>query len=391
MRAVASLPVGLALPFVFASALAAAACSSQSSPGFGSGSGGGGSSGGASSSGGAGSNGGSGGGSHGGSNGSSGGSSGTAGASSGGLLGDGGTVSAPGGEGGTVTTQTTIYANTDDTLYSMDPQTKQTTVIGTFSGTSGSSTDKTVTDCAVDANGDVYVNTESVVYRAVLPSSPPGTVALTRVAALQTTDKFYALAFAPAGALATGETLVGGDASGELWAIDTTAGATVDLGHFGSDPAKAGNVFALSGDVMFYVDGAGKPTGLATIRSCTATGGSCGKDYLAGVDMSAMKAAYTSGTPAASLLAGIYGAAGSGAGNGTGYSDVFGLGAWEGTVFGFTRHTSSTPPTLLLIDATSGAASSVATFNFPGNNGWSGAGVTTKVTVSVPNPPPPPQ
>jgi hypothetical protein len=70
---------------------------------------------------------------------------------------------------------------------------------------------------------------------------------------------------------------------------------------------------------------------------------------------------------------------------------VFGLGAWQGSVFGFTRHTSAAPPTLISIDSTNGSGSSIATFNFPSNNGWSGAGVTTKVTVNVPKPPPPPQ
>jgi hypothetical protein len=290
---------------------------------------------------------------------------------------------------------TTIYAHSDDTLYSMDPQTKATTLIGTFSGTGGTSTDKAITDLAVDANGDVYVNTESVVYKAALlykaalPATPPGTVALTKLAALQTSNRFYALAFAPAGALdPSAETLIGGDGSGELWAIDTTTGATTDLGHFGNDPSKSGNVFALSGDLVFYTDASSKATGLATIRSCGSNGGSCGKDYLAGVDMTALAGAYASKTPAASLLAGIYGGSTSGPGSGTGYADVFGLGAWQGNVFGFTRHTSASPPTLVLIDTTSGAGSQVATFTFPNNNGWSGAGVTTKVTVSVPNPPP---
>jgi hypothetical protein len=308
------------------------------------------------------------------------------GSSGGNQFGGDGSAPPPTGDGGTTVT-TTIYAHSDDTLYSMDPQTKATTLIGKFSGASGA-----VTDLAVDANGDVYVNTESVVYKAALPATLPGTVTLTQLAALQTSNRFYALAFAPAGALdPSNETLVGGDGSGEVWAIDTASGATTDLGHFGSDPSKSGNIFALSGDLVFYADASGKATGLATIRSCKSGGTSCGKDFLAGVDMTALAGAYTSKTPAASLLAGIYGGSTSGPGSGTGFADVFGLGAWQGSVFGFTRHTSASPPTLILIDTTSGAGSQVATFNFANNNGWSGAGVTTKVTISVPNPPPPPQ
>src|SRR5579859_7569328 len=53
--------------------------------------------------------------------------------------GDGGDSFGDGGKGhdtglpdGDVTVTTTIYANTDDTLYSMDPQSKAITVIGKF-------------------------------------------------------------------------------------------------------------------------------------------------------------------------------------------------------------------------------------------------------------------
>jgi hypothetical protein len=376
MRFLARSPLALVV-----SAFVVAACGgSNSGPGFGTqptSSGGGSGGGNGSSSGGAGSSSGSG-----------------FGGDGGNQFGDGSTVTPPTGDGGTTVT-TTIYAHTDNTLYSMDPVTKATTLVGTFAGVGGGSTDSAVTDLAVDANGDVFVNTESVIYKAALPATLPGTVTLTKLAALQTSNRFYALAFAPAGALEpSNETLIGGDGSGELWAIDTSTGATTDLGHFGNDPSTPNNVFALSGDLVFYTDASGKATGLATIRSCKASStssSSCGKDFLAGVDMTALAGAYTSKTPAASLLGGIYGGSTSGPGSGTGYADVFGLGAWQGSVFGFTRHTSSDPPTLILIDPTSGAGQQIATFNFPNNNGWSGAGVTTKVTISVPNPPPPPQ
>ncbi|HEY2514089.1 MAG TPA: hypothetical protein VGI39_24650, partial [Polyangiaceae bacterium] len=193
----------------------------------------------------------------------------------------------------------TIYANTDDSLYSMDPKTKAVTLLGTFAGlgSSGSSA-PTVTDVAVNAAGDVYVNTETAVYKATLPPTN-GTVQLTSVATITETSgqRIYALAFAPAGALDTAETLVGGDGNGELWSINVSTGAVSDLGSFGNDPSVSGNILALSGDLVFYDDGSGKPTGLATIRSCKPATGSgksptCTKnnDFLAGVDMTAMAA-----------------------------------------------------------------------------------------------------
>jgi hypothetical protein len=306
-----------------------------------------------------------------------------------GMGGDSGTQQ--GGDGG-VTTMTTIYANTDDSLYTMDPKTMAVTLVGKFAGLGGGTGDTTVTDVAVDANDEVYVNSESVVYKAAVPMSP-GTVQLTKVAAisLKQGQKFYALAFVPAGVLGQNETLVGGDGYGELYSIDTTNGSTKDLGNFGNDSAHVGNIFALSGDVVFYLDANNKPTGLATIRSCTKNTTTCIKtsDFLAGVDMTALATAYKSGTPGA-LLSGIYGGNMNSSGPGTGYGDLFGLGAWQGNVFAFERKINTSNPQLLSVSTQSGTGSVISS-NFAFTNGWSGAGVTTKVTVNVPPPPPPPK
>jgi hypothetical protein len=316
----------------------------------------------------------------GGSNGSSGGSLGSSASSSGG--------GSSGGDGG-VTTKTTVYANSDHNLFSVDPMTKAVTLIGPFSDTT-----TTFTDVAVNGNGDVYVNSETAVYKCTLPASGTGTVQVMQIATIAgagSTDKFYALAFAPVGSLdPNNEVLIGGDGNGVLWSIDTSTGATKQLGSFGVDPTNGLNL-GLSGDMVFYMDASNNPVGLATIRES-----SKGNDWLAGVDMAAMKTAYTSGTPAATLLKGVYGGTTTSLGPGTGFHDVFGLGAWNATVFGFTR--STTNPQLITIDtcmgcSTSGQGTAVpGTVTFPsGDSGWSGAGVTTKVTVNVPQPPPPPQ
>jgi len=316
------------------------------------------------------------------------------------------------------TTTTTIYAHTDTELYSLDPKTLALTDIGTFSGTSGGYYDSTITDLAVDAAGDVYVNTETVVYKVALPAHPgPGaTVALTAVVHTapgledggEPAVRFYALAFAPAGAigvstLPTGETLVGGDSKGELWVIDAQ-GSVVDVGNFGADPdLPTTNFLALSGDLVFYDSAAGAATGLATIRSCpTAEPTKCVKtsDYLAAIDMANLKAnAMTpTGTPA-SLLAGIYGGTTTADGPGTQKAELFGLGAWEGDVYGFARcygcydGGANTPASIVKIHTSNGdaglaGAATAIPGSFPFTNGWSGAGVTTKVTVTVVAPPP---
>jgi len=286
---------------------------------------------------------------------------------------------------------TTVYANTDDTLYSLNPSTNAITTIGTFAGMGGTTYDSTITDLAVDATGNVYVNTETVVYSAVLPTTLPGTVQLTKLAAIAvaTDQSFYALAFAPAGALGTGEVLIGGDGDGELYSISTTNGATQDLGSFGTDPSHSGYNFALSGDLVFYMDATNTPTGLATVRPCKPKTTTCleTSDYLVAVDMAALKNAYTSNTPATSVRKGIYGGSSTSDGAGTGYGDLFGLGAWEGNVFAFARKNSANAtPLLISIDTTTGQGS-VLSSAFTFTNGWSGAGVTTTVTITVPPPP----
>jgi hypothetical protein len=349
-----------------------------------------------SSGGGSGSSSGSSGGSGGGSGSSSGGKS-SSGGSSGSLAGDGGTIVDEAGDG-SVTVTNTVYAHTDQMLFSVDPATKVPTQIGPFVGTSDSSTDSAVTDLAVNSNDELYVNTESVVYKAALPAGGTGNVMLTKVVTMQGTNKFFALAFAPAGSLdPINEVLIGGDSSGSLYSIDTStgvnAGKVVNLGNFGADKSISGNTFELSGDVVFYTDSKGNPAGLATIRSCPVggSGSKCKGDYLCGVDMNALKTAYASGKAATSLLAGIYGGSAAGPGNGTGFADVFGLAAWNSTVFGFSRHisTPATAPSLITIDTNTGVGTMVAN-NFTFSNGWSGAGVTTKVTIIAPPPPPPP-
>jgi hypothetical protein len=293
--------------------------------------------------------------------------------------------------GGNTSTTTAIYANSDTALYSVDPTTKVVTLIGQFEGAGGN----TVTDLAVNAEGDLYVNTETVVYKATLPAGS-GPVSLSQVARIATQgyQSFYALAFAPPGVLGSGETLVGGDGNGEVWSIDTTSGAIQDLGNFGPVPSDRSRIFGLSGDIVFYLDGSGKPTGLATIRSCDSSG-SCDEsdDYLAGIDMTALVDAYTSHTPAASLLLGLYGGSATSMGPGTGYGRLFGLGAWGGEVYAFSRvgSSGSPPPELVLIDTATGAGTAATATPAFTSGGWSGAGVSTRTSVTVPPPPPTPK
>jgi hypothetical protein len=234
------------------------------------------------------------------------------------------------------------------------------TDIGPFDDGSGSA--PTITDLAVNANGDVYVNSETAIYRATLPATT-GKVSIALVTSLNTTTKFYALGFTPAGALEAAESLIAGDSKGNLYYVPTTPGATPQLlGGFGGG-------WQLSGDVVFYsLNGAAK--GLATIRTST----SSTSDSLAEIDMSALAQAFTS-THAGTLLKQVIG-------SGTGSGRLFGIGAWGNSVYAFSRGSSTASPAQLVQIDSTGAGTPLQMFaNI--SNGWSGAGVTTKASITI--------
>ncbi len=291
----------------------------------------------------------------GGSGGSSGGGSGNG---SGGTFGDSSTGSSSGGG------PTLIYAHTDSELYSMDPSSHQLTDIGPFS-TGG--TTPTITDLAVDGNDNVWVNSETAIYKATLPSSGTGAVNLTLQTQLPSGSKFYALGFTPAGTLESGESLIAGDSNGNLFYIDASGASSTpqELGGFGGN-------WELSGDVVFY-SSSGNTIGLATIRDCSS---SCSttNDSLAEIDVAAMKTAFANKTSSAPLLKQVLG-------SGTGFGDLFGIGAWGNSVYAFSRESTKAKAQLVQVGA-SGVGTSLQTFaNI--TSGWSGAGVSTKATVTV--------
>jgi len=261
-----------------------------------------------------------------------------------------------------------IYAHSDTELFSMDPSTQSIVDIGPFDDGSGSM--PAITDLAVNAAGEVWVNSESAIYKATVPSTP-GTVSLQKVTdvSVASSQKFYALGFAPAGVLGATETLVAGDNQGELYAVQTT-GATVDLGSFGTD--ASGNAYQLSGDVMFYLQ-AGKARGLATVRSCKKSTCSGSNDILAEIDVTAMQTAYQTGTPGVLKKQFL--------GSGTGFGHLYGVGAWNDNVYAFARTSSGSPAELVQIGPT-GKGTVLKTFPDI-TAGWSGAGVTTSAVVTV--------
>jgi hypothetical protein len=275
------------------------------------------------------------------------------------------------GDGGSMASgASVIYAHSDTELYSLDPTTSVMIDIGPFDDGSGNLS--AITDLAVNGTGDVWVNSESAIYRATLPNGQgPVTLSLVANIALGSGQYFYALGFAPAGVLGTGETLVAGDNNGVLYAIETN-GQTTELGSFGTN--SSGSTYELSGDVMFFMQ-SGTPRGLATVRTCGKSG-TCDttNDILAEINVPAMTTAYQTKTVAASLTKQLLG-------SGTGYGRLFGIGAWNNQVFAFSRTSGDTPAQLIAIDGT-GTGQVVQSFAQI-TGGWSGAGVTTTATVTI--------
>lgn len=296
--------------------------------------------------------------SSGGGSGSGNGSGGGSGSGSGGSFGDSSTGSSGGGP-------TLIYAHTDSELYSMDPNSHQLTDIGPFSA--GGGTTPTITDLAVDGNDDIWVNSETAIYKATLPSSGSGTVTITLQTQLPSGSKFYALGFTPAGTLESGESLIAGDSDGNLYYIDASGASSTpqELGGFGGN-------WELSGDVVFYSSN-GTTLGLATIRDCSS---SCSttNDSLAEIDVAAMQTAFMNKTSSAPLLKQVLG-------TGTGVGDLFGIGAWGDSVYAFSRESSKAEAQLVQVGA-SGTGMSLQSFSNI-TSGWSGAGVSTKAMITV--------
>lgn len=315
-----------------------------------------------------------------------------------GLVFEGGSIDAGGG-----TTVDKIYASTDSSLYQMDPMTNAVSLIGAFSG-NGTGSGTSITDVAVDGEGDLFVNSETVLYKAALPAGGTGSVVLTSVGTIATgTQKFFALAFTPSGLLETGaESLVAGDDQGNIYLIPnatTSPGTPVALGGFGKyvsgDPTGTApykgdtpDHWELSGDIVFWTDSSSTVHGVATLclayadvyKSTTTYPCAADNDVLAEIDIAALQTK----SATASLRKGFFGT------TGTKFGKIFGAGAWGDKVYGFTLGEAAkdggtaTPAQLISIDST-GVGTSLQTFASI-SDGWTGAGVSTKAVVTLPDP-----
>ena len=306
----------------------------------------------------------------------------------GGTFGQGGSGSNGSGGGQGISA---AYAHTNTTLFEFDPATPALTTkkVGDFDCIGGQGQASSMTDVAVDSQGDIWGISSKSVYQLTIQG---GAVHCAKTIPLATSGKvsFYGLTFAPIGVVDPGkEVLVAGNTDGELWAIDAN-GAVTQHGTLGNVPANdgqghsypaknQGKRWELSGDIVFLANG-GKPVAFATVRDCPSppsTSGCSATDTLLEIDASKLAGAATQSV-AKAVRGQIVERPGCSDPSGGPYGSMYGIAAWDSKVYGFSHGGA-----IVEIDNVTGGACLVVTTK----NLWDGAGVTTIAPVIAPPPP----
>jgi len=294
------------------------------------------------------------------------------------------------GSGGAPAGPALLYVHTDTTLFSADPAESPLTLaeIGDFDCVGGDGQDVSMTDLAVDAAGQVWGISKSNVYRFEVQGS---TVHCAQTIPLDNPDdiSFYGMAIVPPGILGASEVLLAANSAGELWSIAGN-GALSQRGTFGKVPADDGNghtfqfagkAWELSGDIVISANG-GNPVGFATVRDCPdpPSANGCNEvDTLIEIDVSKLVTSTTQ-----SVTKSVRGKVLKSSGCSDtvpGYGRIYGIAAFGGTVFGFSR--GGGDGYAVEISNQDGLGCLVQAFS---GNPWSGAGITTLAPV---DPPPP--
>jgi hypothetical protein len=219
-----------------------------------------------------------------------------------------------------------VFAESADTLFKLDPNTKEVTTIGQFQGCSS------VIDIALDKDGVMYGTTSGGLY---LIDKTNATCTL-----LHKGTYPNSLSFVPAGTVdATDEALVGYQ-GGTYVRIDKGTGAISTIGHLGSGYSSSGDIVSVNGGGTYL----------------TVTGNGCG-DCIVQVD------------PTTGALINNIGH--------LGHKQVFGLAFWAGVAYGFDNAGE-----LFQIDLTTAATTVIPIPNAPSGLSFYGAGSTTSAPVN---------
>lgn len=234
-----------------------------------------------------------------------------------------------------------VYAHAGKTLYVIDTQTLTPTRIGDFTNLATQS----MLDLAVDRDGRMIGITRDKIFQV-----DSATAACTFLADFGAVRGFTSLSFVPANpANPDGpEVLIAANDAGAVYRIDI-AGVTATAVEVGSYGMQGGTPIGSSGDIV-SVRGFGT---VATVNVGT------GPDFLARLDpMNGWRATIV--------------------GTGTGFDNIFGLGFWEGKLYGFVDDGfDANSGKFIDISPTTGAGTLIS----QGAVRWFGAGVTTSAPI----------
>ncbi len=220
-----------------------------------------------------------------------------------------------------------VYAHSATTLYRLDPNTLQVTIIGDFEGCSS------VTDIALDKDSNLFGTSFDGLYRIDI-----NTARCTQIASGAYPNS---LSFVPLGILdPSREVLVAYD-GGNYVRIDTTSGALSTIGTIGGGYVSSGDVVSVEGGGTYL----------------TASGPDC-DDCLLQID------------PATGAMLNNWGS--------LEFQSVFGLAYWGGTAYGFDDTGAAFA---IHFSGSSVSTSNIAIPNAPGNLSFWGAGSTTAAPI----------
>ena len=247
----------------------------------------------------------------------------------------GGSADAP-----VTTPDSRVYAHSGSKLYQINTETLAPVEVGTMAGLGTQS----LTDLAIDKDDKFTGITLDKLY-SINPTSGAATLIRDLSASAQ---GFTSLSFVPMNLNDPNspDILVAANSVGQVFSIDPATGNATMLGSYGM--VAAGRVGS-SGDLIAV-------RGLGIYATVNIGTDPTAQDYLARIDPATWTA-----TPI---------------GSGTGFNDIFGLGFWQGTIYGFVS-TSATAGKMITIDPNTGAGTEV----LAGAIRWYGAGVATDAPI----------
>ncbi len=233
-----------------------------------------------------------------------------------------------------------VYAHSGTTLYRLDPALLQPSMIGAMAGLEDA---RDLLDLAVDQDDRILGITSNKLY---LLNASSGAASLIRELPAES-QGLTSLSFVPGALPSDPDILVAARSDGNVYRIDENTGASTLVGNYG----MRGNEQIKSSGDLFGVRGLGI---FATVDVGNGT-----TDHLAKID--------PANNWRATLLP-----------NATGFDKIFGLGYWNGTIYGFVDDGfDAGTGKMIRIDPTSGVGNSLNTAGVR----WFGAGVATDTPV----------